>query len=113
METHGQRSFLRTDPRAHSQPTEAEGLLASLLPTIGCPWAWKLLSHSQDFLQGQNYKAWDQQPLGWAQGMASALHRVSPAGTAGPRPPPTDGETEACRDMIGDEEGWGLGLSQP
>lgn len=98
--------FLRTDPRAHSQPTEAEGSLASLLPTIDALWAWKLLSHSQDFLQGQNYKAWGtSSPPGWAQGMASALHRVSPAGTAGPRPPPTDGETEACRDMIGDEEG--------
>lgn len=106
--------FLRTDPRAHSQPTEAEGSLASLLPTIDALWAWKLLSHPQDFLQGQNYKAWGtSSPPGWAQGMASALHRVSPAGTAGPRPPPTDGETEACRDMIGDEEGWGLDSVSP
>lgn len=47
---------LGLDPRAHSQPTEAEGLLASLLPTVGALWAWKLVSHSQDCLQGQNYK---------------------------------------------------------
>lgn len=45
--------------------------------------------------------------------MASALHRVSPAGTAGLRPPPTDGETEACRDVVGDEEGWGLDSASP
>ena len=49
--------LLGLDPRAHSQPTEAEGLLASLLPTVGALWAWKLVSHSQDCLQGQNYKA--------------------------------------------------------
>lgn len=48
---------LGLDPRAHSQPTEAEGLLASLLHTVDALWAWKLISHSQDCLQGQNYKA--------------------------------------------------------
>lgn len=74
------RDPLGLDPRAHSQPTEAEGSLASLLPTIGALWAWKLLSHSQDCLQGQNYKTWGaSNHPGWAQGMASALHRVGSA----------------------------------
>lgn len=98
---------LGLDPRAHCQPTEAEGSLASLLHTIGALWAWKLLSHSQDCLQGQNYKTWGTSNCpGWAQGVASALSGQL-------RPPPTDGKTEACRDVIGDEEGWGLDSVSP
>ena len=72
---------LGLDPRAHCQPTEAEGSLASLLHTIGALWAWKLLSHSQDCLQGQNYKTWgDQQLPGVGAGRGFCL--VGPAETS-------------------------------